>query len=167
MAPHAGALEGGGGAGGGGGDLPGRVAALLMEAADLLEAFGENPHRVRAYRQGAASFLAHRGEFGARLTAGSLSGLPGIGRELAAKAAEIAATGGLKRLEELKARVPPETRGLCAVPGVDLKLAIYLASRLHVHTVDHLRALAATRMLRTIAWLGEEGGRRVERALAG
>jgi DNA polymerase/3'-5' exonuclease PolX len=148
------------------GDAPGRVAAVLTEAADLLEAFGENPHRVRAYRQGAAVLLAHRGEFAARLAAGTLSELPGIGPELSAKAAEIAATGGLKSLDDLKGRVPAEVAALTAVPGVDGKTAIYLASRLHVHTVAHLRQLAATHMLRTIAWLGEEGGRRIEQALA-
>jgi DNA polymerase (family 10) len=148
-------------------DPAGRVAAVLLEAADLLEAFGENPHRVRAYRQGVASLLTHRREFGARLDAGTLTELPGIGRELSAKAAEIAATGRLKSLDDLKARVPPETQALRAVPGVDLKLAIYLASRLHVASVADLKALAATHMLRTIAWLGEEGGRRVEQALAG
>jgi len=138
-----------------------------MEAADLLEAFGENPHRVRAYRQGAAVFLAHRGEFAARLEAGTLAELAGIGKELSAKAAEIAATGRLGSLEALKGRVPAEVGLLCRVPGVDGKTAIYLASRLHVHTVAHLRQLAATHMLRTIAWLGEEGARRIERALAG
>jgi DNA polymerase (family 10) len=153
--------------GGTGSDPAGRVAAVLLEAADLLEAFGENPHRVRAYRQGAAALLTHRGAFEARLQAGTLTELPGIGRELSAKAAEIAATGQLKSLDDLKGRVPPEAQALCAVPGVDLKLAIYLASRLHVASVADLKALAATHMLRTIAWLGEEGGRRVERALAG
>jgi len=142
------------------------VAELLLEAADLLEAFGETPHRVRAYRQGAESLGRHAGEFHPRLAAGTLTELPGIGRELAAKAAEIAATGQLAGLAALRARVPPETAVLTAVPGVDLKTAIYLASRLHVHTVAHLRVLARTHLLRSIPWLGPEGARRIDAGLA-
>jgi DNA polymerase (family 10) len=146
--------------------VAGRVVALLLEAADLLEAFGENPHRVRAYRQGAESLRRHAGELARRVAEDTLTELPGIGPELAAKAAEIVAGGRLAGLEALRARVPPETALLTQVPGVDPKTAIYLASRLHVHTVAHLRALARTHLLRSVPWLGAEGARRIDRGLA-
>jgi DNA polymerase (family 10) len=134
-----------------------RVAAALLEAADLLEAFGENPHRVRAYRRGAEVLVRHADRFAGLLAAGRLTELPGIGRELAAVAA-------------LKARIPPAAAALGGVPGVDRKTAIYLASRLRVTTVADLAALAGTHLLRAVPWLGPEGGRRIEagvRAVAG
>jgi DNA polymerase (family 10) len=146
------------------------VAAALLDAADLLEAFGENPHRVRAYRRGAEAFLRHADSFPERLAGGTLTELPGIGRELAAKAREVAETGGLKAVADLRARVPPEAEALARVPGVDRKTAIYLASRLRVGTVAELAALARTRLLRAVPWLGPDGGRRIEegvRAVAG
>lgn len=158
--------EGRGARGPGRGDAAGRVADTLLEAADLLEAFGENPHRVRAYRQGAETLRRHRTDFDRRLVRGTLTELPGIGRELAAKAAEIAATGRLEGLAALEARVPPEVAVLTRVPGVDRKTAIYLASRLHVHTVAHLKDLAATHLLASVSWLGLAGARRIDEGLA-
>lgn len=139
-----------------------RVAAALVEAADLLEAFGENPHRVRAYRRGAEVLLRHADRFPDLLAEGRLEELPGIGRELAAKAREVAETGALAAVAALKDRIPPEAAALGRVPGVDRKTAIYLASRLRVATVADLAALAGTHLLRAIPWLGPEGGRRIE-----
>jgi len=147
-----------------------RVAEALLQAADLLEAFGENPHRVRAYRHGADVLVRHADGFAARLAEGRLTELPGIGRELAAKAREVAETGGLQAVAALQARIPPEAEALAGVPGVDRKTAIYLASRLHVGTVAQLAQLARTHLLRAVPWLGPEGGRRIEegvRAVAG
>lgn len=142
-----------------------RVAAALLEAADLLEAFGENPHRVRAYRRGAEALLRHADAFPGLLAEGRLTDLPGIGKELAAKAREVAETGTLAAVADLRARIPPEAEALERVPGVDRKTAIYLASRLRVATVDDLAALARTHLLRSVPWLGPEGGRRIEEAL--
>ena len=142
-----------------------RVSGKLIACADLLEAFGENPHRVRAYRAAVVSLNRHEDAFGARLAAGTLSALPAVGSEIAAKVSEIATTGRLARLQELQNRVPPESERLSAVPGVDLKLAVYLIHRLHVNTVAQLRQLAATHMLRVIPWLGVEGERRVRAGL--
>lgn len=146
-------------------DVLSRVTGQLHRAADLLEAFGENRYRVRAYRNGIAALQQNAARFSRRLKDGTLAELPGIGPELAAKVDEIARTGTLSSLTELEARVPAEVSALMAVPGVSRKLAIYLVVRLHVHTVAHLKKLAGTHMLRTIPWLGAEGERAVKHGL--
>ncbi|MFQ5508141.1 MAG: helix-hairpin-helix domain-containing protein [Leptospirillia bacterium] len=137
------------------------VTGQLLAAADLLEALGENPHRVHAYRRGADTLETHAPDFSRRYRDGTLTDLPGIGREMAAKVEQIARDGQLATIDELNARVPAAADSLTAVPGVERKLAIYLAARLHVNSVAHLKQLAQTRMLRTIPWLGEDGERRV------
>lgn len=158
-------------AGSGGGAVSAeRVAAALDEAADLLEAFGAGRHRVRAYRRGAEALRLNARAFPRRLAEGRLTDLPGIGPELALKAAEVAATGSLEAVADLQARIPPEVAALTQVPGVDRKLAIYLAARLHVGTVAELKVLAGTHLLRAIPWLEPEAARAVEagvRAVAG
>lgn len=138
------------------------MAEALLAAADLLEAFGENPHRVRAYRRGAEVLVRHADAFPARLAEDRLTELPGIGRELAAKAREVAETGTLEAVAALGARIPQEAEALARVPGVDRKTAVYLAACLRVATVDDLAALARTHLLRSVPWLGPEGGRRLE-----
>lgn len=121
---------------------------------------------MRAYRTGADTLRARGGQVSARLKAGTLTELPGIGKELAAKTAEVAETGTLAALSELEARIPPTAARLAPLPGVGEKLAIYLTCRLHVDTPAHLRQLVATHMLRTIPWVGPEGEAAVRKGLA-
>src|SRR5262249_18423671 len=81
------------------------VAQGLEEVADLLEAQDANPFRVRAYRVGAQAVRdldrpAHavlRDEGRAGLTR-----LPGIGEALARAVEELAFTGWLALLEQLR-----------------------------------------------------------------
>ncbi|MBI5136298.1 MAG: hypothetical protein HZA24_03060 [Nitrospirae bacterium] len=144
-----------------------RVTGHLLAVADLLEAFGENPHRVRAYRSGAAVLERHGPDLVRHLNDGTLARLPGIGRELAAKVALLAKGVEPPGLAELTRRIPPAAAMLARVPGVDRKLAIYLAARLHVGTVSQLRQLAETHMLRTIPWLPPEREQAIRQALSG
>jgi len=80
------------------------IARALDEVADLLEIEGASVFRVRAYR-GASRTVAALASPVATLPedgAGSLEGLPGIGKDLAGKIRELAETGELKLLHELK-----------------------------------------------------------------
>lgn len=87
------------------------IAALLNRIADLLDAKGENPFRVRSYRTAAASVESVRqslanlvGEEGAK----GLSGLKGVGEKLAGLIQEYVETGKVELLEELEKEVPAE-----------------------------------------------------------
>src|SRR5512135_996799 len=94
------------------------VAEIFEKVADLLEIEGANPFRVRAYRNAARvvgsltqslADLAARGE--------DLTGLPGVGQDLAGKITEIVKTGDLGLLKELEARTPPALVLLMNVAG--------------------------------------------------
>ena len=83
------------------------IAAHFEEIADLLEIQGENPFRIRAYRNAARTV----GELGTELTSLAAQGedltrLPGIGRDLAAKIMEIIKTGTTAKLKQLHKAVP-------------------------------------------------------------
>ncbi len=143
-----------------------RVIRHLLEVADLLEALGENPHRIRAYRTGVAVLEANADDFETRLIRNDFERLPGIGRELAGKIALLAKGDDLPGLAELTDRIPASAHELMRVNGVDRKLAIYLSACLHTHTVAQLRQLAETHLLRTIPWLSAERERGIRRALA-
>ncbi len=144
-----------------------QVVDCLTRAADLLEALGENPHRIRAYRQGGDILSRHSGQLAARLEAGTLTELPGIGKELAAKVTEVAHHGTLASLASLEQRVPAGIDTLMQVPGVGRKLAIYLKVRLHIHTVAQLRRLLDSHLLQTLPWLGADGEAQVRQGLLG
>ena len=75
------------------------VADRLREAADLLEQQNANPFRVRAYRNAARTVRALGRELSEMLAEGrDLTELSGIGKDLAAKIAEIIATGHAEAL---------------------------------------------------------------------
>ncbi len=143
-----------------------RVTGHLLEVADLLEALGENPHRIRAYRNAVTVLMANGDRFQSFISHNTFDRLPGIGRELAAKITVLAGGGEPPGRAELEMRVPPQIGELTRVDGVDRKTAIYLAARLHIESVAQLRQLADTHMLRTIPWLAPERERRIRRALA-
>ena len=144
-----------------------RVTDYLEEMADLLEALGENRHRIRAYRTAASVVGANMGRFGRCLKDGTLERLPGIGADLAAKIHAVAIENSRPGEADLLAHIPEHADRLTAVPGIDRKLAIYLAARLHVDSVSQLRQLADTHMLRTIPWLSADREASIRDALVG
>jgi DNA polymerase (family 10) len=73
------------------------VAAMFDQAAELLEIKGENQFRGRAYRRAARVVEGLPQSIQSLLAAGrDLSELPGIGKDVAGKIAEIVETGHFK-----------------------------------------------------------------------
>jgi DNA polymerase (family X) len=68
------------------------IARILHEIADLLEVKGENPFKIRAYRNGGDIAANHPHEL-ALLDDAGLREIPGIGKDLATRIREIAETG--------------------------------------------------------------------------
>ena len=111
------------------------IAEIFEKVADLLEIEGANPFRVRAYRNAARVVggltqslvdLAARGE--------DLTGLPGVGQDLAGKIQEIIKTGDLGLLKELEARTPPALALLMNVAGLGPKRVHILHEKLGITT---------------------------------
>lgn len=119
------------------------IAAALKEVADLLEFQGANPFRVRAYRNGAqkiqdspTSLAAVVDESGAE----ALTDIDGVGKDLAAKIAELTTSGELAMLQELREQVPTGVIKLMGVPGLGPKKAAAVHKELGVGSLDQLKA---------------------------
>jgi DNA polymerase (family X) len=87
------------------------IASLLGHIADLLEAKGENPFRVRSYRTAAASVASVRQSLAALVRENGtdgLSGLKGVGEKLAGLIQEFVETGKVTLLQDLEKDVPGE-----------------------------------------------------------
>lgn len=116
------------------------VAAVFEQIADLLEIQGENPFRVRAYRNGARVVQGLPQELSATLreTGGALPRLPGIGKDLAAKIGEIIDTGSCALLRRLQNELPAAITEMLKIPGVGPKRVRALYNGLHVQTMAQL-----------------------------
>src|SRR5688572_25134455 len=82
------------------------LAETLEEIALLLELKGENPFKVRAYRQGAETVRGFDGEIVELAAANELGGIKGIGEALRDKLHELASTGSLQFHQKLRAEFP-------------------------------------------------------------
>ena len=143
------------------------IAAIFEEIADLLEIQGENPFRIRAYRNAARqvegmgvalSELVARGE--------DLTALPGIGTDLASKIEEIVATGKCKALEKLRKQLPPTITELLKIPGLGPKRVRALHDRLKVKTVEQLAKAAQSGKIRELEGFGAKTEETILEALA-
>lgn len=119
-----------------------RIANVFDELADLLEFRGENPFRIRAYRNGAHA-IRDLGESVAMILADpqrDLADIPGIGETLAEKSAVLVATGTLPQLETLRQEIPDSVIAMVRVPGLGAKKASRLHAELGIDSLDALRA---------------------------
>ena len=108
------------------------IATALEEIATLLELKGENPFKIRAYTNAARSIEAWGASFSDLQNEETLEKIPGIGKAIAAKVKELATTGSLKFLEELRAQFPGAILDLFSIPGLGAKKIKALHEQLHI-----------------------------------
>lgn len=142
------------------------IAAHFEEIADLLEIQGENPFRIRAYRNAARTV----GDLGVELTTlvaqdEDLTRLPGIGKDLAAKIAEIIRTGTTAKLKELHKAVPASVTSLLKLPGLGPKRVKLLMEQLDIQTLKQLQHAAQGGKIRQLTGFGEKTEQQILQAL--
>jgi DNA polymerase (family 10) len=129
------------------------IARVLAEIGDLLEIKAENPFKIRAYRN-AADTIAHLGEPVAGMTPEDRLTLPGIGRDLGAKVAELIETGGIAYHRDLLQEFPPTVLDLLHLQGVGPKTVALLYRGLDIRTLDDLERAAREGRLRALKGMG-------------
>ena len=114
------------------------IAAVLEEIGTLLELKGENPFKIRAYANAARSIEAWGGSFSDLQDEEALAKIPGIGKSIADKIKELAATGSLKYLEELRAEFPAAILELFSISGLGAKKIKALYDKLQISSIEEL-----------------------------
>jgi DNA polymerase (family 10) len=131
------------------------IAAAFEEIADLLEIEGENPFRVRAYRNAARTLRGMRDQAADLLARGDdLSRLPGIGTDLAAKIRDLVETGSTPLLDRLHKQFPPSLVEMLRLPGLGPKRVGALYHKLGIKTVAALQAAARSGKLAELPGFG-------------
>jgi DNA polymerase (family 10) len=142
------------------------VAQVFEEVADLLDIQGENPFRVRAYRNASRTIR----DLSARLADMEpqfVVELGGIGKDLASKIQTILKTGDLPLRQELRGQVPPGLRDLINVPGLGPKRALILHQRLQITCIDELCQAAQQHRIRGLRGFGEKTEEKILQAVQG
>lgn len=142
------------------------AAAVFNEIADLLEVQAGNAYRVRAYRNAARTLSALDRSVEDMLKADEdLDALPGIGRDLAGKIAEIVSSGSCALLRELRAQVPAGLTQLLEVPGLGPRRVQALHGALGVRSLEELRTAALRERVRTVRGFSVAAERRLLQAV--
>src|SRR5215218_4645832 len=99
------------------------LARIFYEIGDMLEIQGELPFKIGAYRRAAESIAHSPVDIARAYRAGTPPRLPGVGRAIDEKLAELADTGRLRYYERLRRDVPPSVVTLLQVPGLGSRTA--------------------------------------------
>ena len=112
-----------------------KIVDTLEEIALLLELKGENPFKIRAYRNGAEVVQSYPGDIVQKAADNDLKGIKGIGAALQDKLQELATKGELKFHQDLRAEFPDSIFELFDIQGLGPKKIKGLYDQLGVSTL--------------------------------
>lgn len=145
------------------------IAALLTETADLMEIAGEDPFRIRSYRNGATAIESHPEQVRDILADASrdVTAIRGIGKGLAHVLKEIMARGSFERRDLLLEKYPPTALELLKIQGLGPKSIATLIEHYRISTIDDLERLCREGKLRDLPRMGEKLEQKVLRSIQG
>src|SRR2546428_8078216 len=143
-----------------------KIAESLEEIATLLELKGENPFKIRAYENAARSIETWGGSQSDLQDEQTLEKIPGVGKAIAAKVKELATTGSLKFLEELRSEFPSAILELCAIPGLGAKKIKALYEKLQISSIAQLQEACETGRVAELPGFGKTTQEKICRAIA-
>jgi DNA polymerase (family 10) len=140
------------------------IARRLKEIRTLMEFAGEPFFKFMAYER-AAETVENAAPLTDVLAGGRLQELPGVGKTIAGRIAELCAGGTCAYLEELRARYPSTLLEVLAVGGVGMKTAQLLFERLGVASLADLERALAAGALSDIPRLGAKSIENIRRGV--
>lgn len=133
----------------------GQLAQVFHDIGDILEVKGELVFKTVAYHRAADAIGRTPVEVSRAYREGKPPDIPGVGKAIADKIAELALTGRSEYREKLLAEFPTSLLEMLRLPGVGPKTVRLIYQELGVKTVDELRIAAEQRRIRTLRGLSE------------
>jgi DNA polymerase (family X) len=146
----------------------GDLADVLDEIAQRLRRQAANPFRVAAYRAAAETVRSWNEPLAQIYRMEHIKGLeclPGVGKSIARKLAELIRRGRLRSLESLR-RKQAANDTLTSLPMIGPLLAARIRSKLGINTLEEVYAAAYDGRLRRIAGVGRKRVQAIRESLA-
>ena len=144
-----------------------QIAEALSSIAALLESQNANPYRIQAYRNAARGVLELHEPAAEIIRRGEILPVPGLGRRLHFRIAELIYTGTMTFYNDLFMQsLPPAVRRLMAVEHVGPRSAIRLYEELGIDTPEKLLWAAHQQRIRKLPGFGVRSEARLEEAAA-
>jgi DNA polymerase (family 10) len=131
------------------------IAGILYDIADMLDIQNEE-FTPRAYRWAARVLEELPEDLKKIRKRGELTGLQGIGKNIAKKIEEYLDTGKITLHEKLKKEIPQGVLDILAIPGMGPKKAGLLYREKGISSLDELEKAAKERRIRRLRGFGEK-----------
>lgn len=142
------------------------IAEVLDEIALLMEIKGENPFKIRAYKNGAETVRQFEGDIVELALNQQLNGIKGIGAALQEKLHELASSGTLEFHQQLRAEFPAGLFDLFTIQGLGPKKVRALYQQLGIDSVAALKAACESGQVASLSGFGKKTVEKLLEAIA-
>ena len=141
------------------------LAEVLDEIALLMEIKGENPFKIRAYRNGAETVRQFDGDIVAQAKSNELDGIKGIGKALQEKLHELASTGTLEFHQNLRGEFPAGLFDLFTIQGLGPKKVKALYDKLGIDSIPALKSACTDGRVAALPGFGKKSVEKILKAI--
>jgi DNA polymerase (family X) len=144
------------------------IARRFYRLAGLMEIRGDDPFRLRSYRNAAEAievWPTPLKEIAAREGVAGLQEIPGVGKAIAGKVIELLEKGTFDAWERLVAETPESVLDLTDVPGIGPKTAALLHQRFKVSSLADLKTFVTSGGLDMVDGIGPKTAEKIKEAL--
>lgn len=144
------------------------IAGFFHRLADLLELRDENPFKVRSYRAAAETIEetpTPLTEIYAEGGAAALEELPGVGKAISKKIAELIETGTFPLYQSITAEIPESVLSLLQVEGIGIKTLQILYRQFQLTNLEDFAKFVDGGGLESVPRLSERSQARIRQSL--
>jgi len=144
------------------------IARRFYRLAALMEIRGDDPFRLRSYRNAAEALETWPIRLEKIFKEEGLAGLlaiPGVGKAIAGKIVDLIERGTFDAWERLVAETPETVLDLIEVPGIGPKTAALLHQKFKVSSRDQLKKFVAGGGLELVDGIGQKTAERIKTSL--
>ena len=144
------------------------IARRFYRLAALMEVRGDDPFRLRSYRNAAEAIEVWPTPLKEIADKGGVAGLqeiPGVGKAIAGKVMDLLSKGSFDAWDRLVAETPESVLDLLEIPGIGPKTAALLHQRFKVSSLADLKAFVASGGLDMVDGIGPKTAERIKEAL--
>ena len=144
------------------------IARRFYRLAALMEVRGDDPFRLRSYRNAAEAIEVWPTSLKEIAEKDGLVGLqeiPGVGKAIAGKVTDLLNKGTFDAWERLTAETPETVLDLLEIPGIGPKTAALLHQRFKVSSLEDLKKFVASGGLDMVDGIGPKTAERIKESL--
>jgi DNA polymerase (family 10) len=144
------------------------IARRFYQLAALMEIRGDDPFRLRSYRNAAEAIETWPKplqDIAAKEGVAGLQTIPGVGKAIAGKVIELLERGTFAAWEKLTAETPETVLELMEIPGIGPKTAALLHQNFKVSSRKDLKKFAAGGGLDLVDGIGPKTAARIKESL--